>query len=40
MNHPTNVERIADEIYDEYDPAARGKSPSVTRAAATYIAYM
>lgn len=40
MEIPDAIETDAERIYDAYNPESRGKSPSATRAAATYIAYM
>lgn len=40
MEIPDAIASDADRIYDAYDPENRGKAPSATRAAATYVAYM
>lgn len=37
--HPPEVARDALEIYQQYDPAERGKTQAITVAAALYIAY-
>lgn len=36
----SDIDELADRIYELYNPEARGKSPTVTRAAAEYVAYM
>lgn len=36
----SDISSLADRIYEEYDPEARGKAPSVTRAACEYLAYL
>lgn len=38
--HPDVVATTAEQLYTKYNPEARGKPPSVTRAATLYLAYM
>jgi len=39
-DHPADVVAVADEVFRQYDPHARGKRPSITRAACLYLAYI
>lgn len=36
----SEINDIADQIYEAYNPESRGKSPSVTRAACEYLAHL
>lgn len=39
-DHPEEVKTAAKKIYDEYNPEARGKEPTTTKAACHYLAYL
>lgn len=36
----SRIDEVANRIYGQYNPESRGKSPSVTRAACEYLAYL